>query len=263
MLTLVQEGVQQLHDRVVLGHRDDVAAEPRQGRILVAIDHPRQQLVLQHVPDHVIVATVLVQRDARESQAAMAADVIADGLVGGGHLDHGSRRHDILGLHAAEAQQVADDLRFLLLEHTVLRTDVRHRQEVAAGERTVDLLFFQRPGNELAEPDQRREQADDQCQRAGRERRQFAPVVGAERLRNQFRQHQDRQRHDHRHHQPGHQRVGIRPDLCRLVADTDRTGRMRNRIQRQDRGQRPIDVFLERLQATAQCTALPYLDLGI
>ncbi len=142
-------------------------------------------------------------------------------------------------------------------------TDIGHGDEVAARECALHLILLDRLGHELAEPDERTEQADDDDQRLRGKRCQLAPIVRPQRLRDEFRQHQDRQRHDHWNQQAGNQWIGVEPDLAGLVADPNGANRMRDRVQGQDRGERPIDVLFEALQAAPKPTAFLHFDLCV
>ena len=105
--------------------------------------------------------TRIEEGDEVRSTGRVLSVPVGDGLLGRRGLHDGARGHDVTHADRTETQQVIDDVEFLLLEHAVLRADVRHGEEVAPGEGTPDLVFLQRPGQVLAEPDQRAEQPDD------------------------------------------------------------------------------------------------------
>ena len=199
-----------------------------------------------------ILVAALMAGDARKAQLGIGGDEVrqARGLVCGHH--HGARSHAIDRANAAEAEQVVDEAALVLLEHPLIRPDLRHGQKIRAAEHGHRLVMLQYLRQELAEPDQWPEQQDHEAQRAHGEGHELLPVGGSQGLGDEFGEDQDCQGHGDRNQQPRNQRVGVGPDLGRLIANADGTYGMGDGVQSQDRRQWSVDVLLERLQMATE-----------
>ncbi|MEJ2385077.1 MAG: hypothetical protein P8Y54_11880 [Xanthomonadales bacterium] len=144
-----------------------------------------------------------------------------------------------------------------------LDADLDHREKFRVRKNAVLGIRFEPLRQALAQPDQRIQQADHQRDGIGRKRGQFLPVHGAQGLGNDFRKNQDGQRHDGRHQERGDHRMRFGPDQRGLRADADRADGVRDRVQGQDRGQRPVDILLEAMQLPPGAASVLHLDLGV
>jgi hypothetical protein len=125
------------------------------------------------------------------------------------------------------------------------RRDARHREDLVFGrEVRILVLVGQRPHQQAASTTDRKHGPDHELQRPDRERHEARAVLHTDALRHDLRQEQDGEREQDREHDDvaAVAAAGLAADE---VPERRRTCRVRDRVDRQDRRDRLVDVLAE------------------
>ena len=193
-----------------------------------AVDHAQRSLIGGH------------HRVAAEGPDRQLVIELGHGHLGADRLADRTWREHITHLHLMQVEDVGDDTLLIIFQRLLFQPQLCERLDLATQINVMRVLADPR-GDHFRQPDQRLERDDHDVEHAGQHRGQLTPVGGTDGLGDDFRGHQDQQRHDRR----GNTDPGLAEHDGHLCPHACRTDRMRDGIERQDGGQRLVDVVLE------------------
>ena len=241
MFAALHEVLEDLEDRLVLGHVEQVATQSRQRRVVRVVGDLGQRVAEQDVARDVVSAS-REDRVAGE-RTVRVHHVLGRAVLGERHHD-GARGHDVGGNEALEPEEALEQPGLACAEDAFLRPDVGQRRKLL----TADVALLLPTGEQLREPlrhdHQRVQQVDQRLQQLAHQGCQATPVHRPHGLGDDLAQDEDGQRQDGGEH-ADRPVAEVGSGLRTGTGGTDGVG---DGVERQDRRERSVHVVLQLAQ---------------
>ena len=253
MLLLGEHLLPDVGHRFVVAESEDGADELREGHRKLVVGEGCEHFGFEDVALDVFLLDI-VDGDAAVGVQALVAVFVKllerHCLVGRGH--HGGGSHDLFGFHLAELQKTLDGLVFLGFEHAFFHAHIDHGLHLLTAHREGALVGGKQARDEFGKEHQRIGDDDEHTNDAGSAHGQFSPIGGAHHLGDDFGDDKDEQGH----HGRSHPDSITAPNFSRLRAHTGSTHGVGDGIERQNGGDRAVDVGFVVFEARGGFAAL-------